>query len=270
MSRNNYKRKPDQDQDQDQDQKQDQKQAELQAQLQGQAQGQAQGQGQFQFAVQSVESKNDNENDNENKNENSNENKLDNKVDNDVDNSLDNKVENKLDNSVDNKLENSVENKVENKVNVEVDVKVDLDLSAFKQPVDNDVIDIDSIEHIYGSVVMPDVVDQKLDGNGNQFNIDQVNNLIDNDFLWRPEVSFDGKGDFKMEAKAEGGEAKIDDAKVDIHGDGASIGDSVTATADAIISQTAFTQNIVMGANIQFNQITQSVAGADFTDDHSI
>ena len=29
---------------------------------------------------------------------------------------------------------------------------------------------------------MPDVVNQTMNGNGNQFNIDQVNNLVDNDF----------------------------------------------------------------------------------------
>ena len=35
----------------------------------------------------------------------------------------------------------------------------------------------------WGSIVMPDVVDQKMD-DGNQFNIDQVNNLVDNDSNW--------------------------------------------------------------------------------------
>jgi hypothetical protein len=132
------------------------------------------------------------------------------------------------------------------------------------------VIDIDSIEHIYGSVVMPDVVEQKLDGDGNQFNIDQVNNLIDNDKLYDPKVDAGDHNKFDMEAKAEGGEVKFDDPKLDIEADGATFGDGLAATADAIVSQEAFTQNIVMGANIQFNSIEMSVAGNDFEDDNSI
>jgi hypothetical protein len=257
----------------DQDQEQDQKQDQLQAQLQGQAQGQAQGQGQFQFAVQSVDSKvdsenknendNDNKNDNENKNENENENKNENK------NEVKNEVDNDVDNKLDNKVENSVENKIENKVDVEVDVKVDLDLSAFDRPYDNDVIDIDEIKDIECSVVMPDVVNQTLTGNGNQFNIDQVNNLCDKDQLWNPEVKNDGK--FEVDQKAEGGDNKFDDPKVDIKADdGNTFGDGLQATADGINSLEAFTQNIVMGANIQFNSIEMSVAGNDLTDDHSL
>jgi hypothetical protein len=263
------------DQDQDQDQKQDQKQAELQAQLQaqaqGQLQGQAQGQGQFQFALN--DNKNDNDNDNDNKNENSNENKnensneLKNDVDNKLDNSVDNKVENSLDNKVDNDIKNSVENHVENKVDVVVDVKIDLDLSAL--PTDDDVIDIDKIEHIYGSVVMPDAVEQHMTGSGNQINIDQVNNIVDNDFLWDPDVKFDAKGDFKQDAWAEGGHVKLDDPKIDISADGSTFGDTLTSSADAVVSQEAFTQNIVMGANIQFNSIEMQVAGTSIDDDQT-
>jgi hypothetical protein len=259
---------PKQDQEQDQDQKQDQTQAELQAQLQGQAQGQAQGQGQFQFAVQSVdtkvdsENKNDNENDNENKNDNENENENENK--NEVKNEVDNELDNKVDNDVDNKIENSIENKVENTVEVKVDVKVDLDLDAFERPADNDVIDIDSISDIDCSVVMPDAVSQTM-GNGNQFNIDQVNNLCDKDFLWSAEVKNDGK--FDVEQKAEGGDNKFDDPKVDVRmDDGNTVGDGLQATADGIASLEAFTQNIVMGANIQFNSIEIAAAGTTVTD----
>jgi hypothetical protein len=267
--------KDDQDQEQDQKQDQDQKQEELQAQLQaqGQLQGQAQGQGQFQFAVQSVDSKveSDNENDNENKNENENTNEntneVKNELDNDVDNKLDNSVDNKLENSVDNKVENTIENKIENVVEVKVDVDIDLDLSAWQQPSDDDVIDIDSIYDIHSSVIMPDVVTQTLNGNGNQFNVDQVNNMDDRDTLHDPDVY--NTGNFKLDAKAEGGDVKFDDPKVDIKADdGNTIGDSVSATADGIVNTEAFTQNIVMGANIQFNEL--QIAGNDLTDDHSL
>jgi hypothetical protein len=235
---------------------------------QAQLQGQAQGQGQFQFAAQSLDSKVDIENENENKNSNENENENKNENVNEVKNDVENKLDNSVDNDVDNKIENSVETKVENYVDVKVDVKVDLDLSAFERPEDNDAIDIDEIKDIDGSVIMPDVVTQSMN-NGNQFNIDQVNNLVDKDFLWSAEVKNDGK--FELDQKAEGGENKFDDPKIDIEaGDGATIGDGLQATADGIASSEAFTQNIVMGANIQFNQIDIQAAGHDLTDSHDL
>jgi hypothetical protein len=260
----------DPDQDQDQDQKQDQRQAELQAQLQGQlqGQGQAQGQGQYQFAL--SENKNENENDNDNKNEsenknenanenkNENENSNENKVENKLDNKVDNEVDNKVDNAVDNKIENHVENKVETAV--DVDVKVDLDLDGW-EPTDDDVIDIDWIDDTSGSVIMPDVVDQKLDGNGNQFNIDQVNNLVDNDSLT---ATFNNTGSVTFDSKGEGGDAKIDDIKAEVSGR-SSMGDVGTASADVVASAEAFHTSVVMGANIQFNNIEMSVAGNNLT-----
>ena len=64
--------------------------------------------------------------------------------------------------------------------------------------------------------------------------------------------------------------AKIDDVKVDkVDGDSNTFGDLATATADGVQSVEAFTQNIVMGANIQFNTIDNiqaSVEGADHHD----
>jgi hypothetical protein len=260
------------------DQDQSQAQANLQAQLQGQLQGQGQGQGQAQLAVQSLDSKSDNKNENDNKNDNKNSN--DNKIDNDVENKLDNKVDNSLDNKVDNSLDNKVENKIENvvdnKVNVDVDVKVDLDLSA--DGLSSPVIDIHGLSCIEDSLIMPDVVNQTLTGNGNQFNIDQVNNLVDNDTLWHPSVSYNGggggeslwhdpssSGGFSMDAKIEGGESKIDGATM-----GSAIGDAagIVSSADASLTQEAFTQTITQGANIQFNSITMQVAGNDLTDSH--
>ncbi len=255
------------------DQDQSQAQANLQAQLQGQLQGQGQGQGQAQLAVQSLDSKSENENENENDNKNSN----DNKIDNEVENKLDNKVDNSLDNKVENEVENKIENVVDNKVNVDVDVKVDLDLSA--DGLSSPVIDIHGLSCIEDSLIMPDVVNQNLTGNGNQFNIDQVNNLVDNDTLWHPSVSYSGGGGggeslwhdpssgggFSMDAKIEGGESKIDGATM-----GSAIGDAagIVSSADASLSQEAFTQTITQGANIQFNSITMQVAGNDLTDSH--
>ncbi|MES2600854.1 MAG: hypothetical protein V4602_08610 [Pseudomonadota bacterium] len=262
MTNRTRRRDPDQDQDQKQDQDQDQKQANLQAQLQGQLQGQGQAQGQAQLAVQSLDSKseNDNENDNDNKNSNSNDNKIDNDLDNKVENSVDNKVDNDLDNSVENKIENTIDNKV----NVEVDVKIDIDADSLSSP----VIDLSCLSDVNGSVIMPDVVNQKLDGDGNIFNIDQVNNLVDKDEAYDNKVSYDGgDGDFKWDAKAEGGDSKMDSKIEDVIGANAS---GATSSADAALSQEAFNQTITQGANIQFNSITLNVAGSDFEDSHDL
>ncbi len=261
-------KKNDPNQDQKQDQDQDQKQAELQAQLQGQGQGQlqGQGQGQLQFAVQSLDSKseNDNKNDNDNKNSNSN----DNKIDNDLDNKVSNKTDNNVDNSLDNKVENKVENTIDNKVNVDVDVKVDLDLNA--DGLSSPVIDLSCLSDVHGSVIMPDVVNQKLDGNGNQFNLDQVNNLVDNDTLCDPRVTFKGGEDghgFSMDAKIEGGDVKMDSKIDDVAGNSAT---GAIASADAALTQDAFNQTITQGAIIQFNSVTMNVAGDDWTDSHNL
>jgi hypothetical protein len=202
---------------------------------------------------------NGNLNGNGNGNLNFNENKNDNKVDNKVDNSLDNKVDNHID--------NKIENNIENKVDVAVDVKVDLDLKA--DGLSSPVIDLQQF-HTYGSVVMPDVVTQTM-GDGNQFNIDQVNNLVDNDLNWSS-ASYTGGGggqwhdpgaSFSMEAKAEGGESKINS-----HEMGDVLGTGIASHADAAVTQSAFDQNITQGANIQFNSITIQAAGADLHDSH--
>jgi hypothetical protein len=260
---------PDQDQEQEQEQAQAELQAQLQAQLQGQGQGQGQGQaqGQLQFALNANENENENSNESENSNSNSNENELSNEVESELDNEVDNAVANELENEVENSIENTIENNVE--TNVDVDVSVDLDLDIDDLAKDNDVIDIDEIEDIEGSIVMPDAVSQHLEGNGNQINIDQVNNLVDNDWLDSPEVSFEG-GEFEMHAEAEGGSVEVGDPELSIEANGATLHDTLTSTADATVTQSAFTQNIVMGANIQFNSITANVAGNDLTDDHSI
>ena len=56
-----------------------------------------------------------------------------------------------------------------------------------------------------------------------------------------------------MDAKIEGGESKIDAAAI---GERA----NVASSADAILNQSAFDQNITQGANIQFNSITIQAA----------
>ena len=82
-----------------------------------------------------------------------------------------------------------------------------------------------------------------------------------------PKVTYSGNGDFKIDAKAEDGDVKMDSKIGDIAGDTAS---GIQARADATITQDAFTQNITQGANIQFNSITMNVAGHDLQDSHDL
>jgi hypothetical protein len=234
----------DQKQDQDQDQKQDQDQEQKSEQEQESKQEQYQ----RASAWLSTESDSKNENDNENKNENSNETKVD--------------VENKSDSASDSK--SSAESDVENKVDVDVDVDVSVDVKT--DPKDDDLIDIDELdaENLDGLLtVATDNVDQKGDNN---YNVDQINNLVDNDHLEEAKVSFetdDSKADdkgssgftFSMEAKAEGGESKIEDSDSEITTAGRDAEAAVSGSADAVASNEAFTQSISMGSNIQFNQL---------------
>jgi hypothetical protein len=82
-----------------------------------------------------------------------------------------------------------------------------------------------------------------------------------------PKDTYSGDGGFKIDAKAEGGDVKMDSKIGDVIGDSAS---GVHATADAVITQDAFTQTITQGANIQFNSITMNVAGHDLADSHDL
>lgn len=213
--------------DPNQDQKQDQDQDQKQANLQAQLQGQEQAQGQAQLAVQSLDFKSENDNDNRNSND------------------------------------NKIENTIDNKVNVDVDVKVDLDLGA--DGLSSPVIDLPCLSDVRGAVIMPDVVNQTLEGDGSAFNIDHVNNLVDHDAS-TASVTYSGSG-FDMDPKSEGGDTKMDSKIDDVIGDSAS---GVIASADAALSQDAFNQTITLGANIQFNSITLNAAGNGWTDSHDL
>ncbi|ODS02838.1 hypothetical protein AUC71_13135 [Methyloceanibacter marginalis] len=266
----------------DDDHKKDDKQS--QEQKQDQDQKQDQHQSQWQFAVQDLKSENENKNENDNDNKNSNENKNENE--NKVENEVDNKLENKVDNDVDNKVSNEVKNEVKTDVETKVDVDVSIDLDLDSLPTDDDLIDIEyfNADDNEGIVqALANNVWQDVDGKGNDnaFNIQQVNSLVDNDYLNSPEVKYDadhvdgkmddkfddgniGAASFIQQAFADGGEAKMDDAKAET--EIGNISGTGTTTADAIVNQEAFTQNIVQGANIQFNSNEISVVGDDATD----
>jgi len=171
-----------------------------------------------------------------------------------------------VDNKVNNNVENHIENTVDTKVNV--DVNLDLNASGLSAP----VIDLHGFTTT-DSLVMPQVVNQTLNGGGNEFNIDQVNNLINNATVTDPSVTYGGSlseypaGGFHMDAKVAGGDSKIGDSKL---GDSAGAGSGVVSSADATLTQDAFTQTITTGANIQFNSLTMEVAGHNLSDGHDI
>ncbi len=233
------------------------KKFDFKGQHQGQHQGQAQHQHQDQFAMQGVKqkaesynkNKNENKNENKNKNENHNENK--------------NKVENKLENKVDNKVENKIDN------DIDVDVKVDLDLDGWK-PEDNDVLDIDHImfkDDLDGAfTAVANNVYQDVSGKGNDgaFNVQQINNMVDNDKAYDFNIK-DNDFDGDVKAKAYGGDAKVDDVKAEIDESGV-IQNVGNASADAALDQNVFSQNITQGANIQFNESAISHVGKDMED----
>jgi hypothetical protein len=108
-------------------------------------------------------------------------------------------------------------------------------------------------------------------GNDMQFDFVQVNDLVDNDELYRPEVKFFGSGGSAFQdVEVKGGDAYAGDG---IHGNSSasqnglsgSVNGSTQSSADAVANVQAFTQNIVMGANLQINNVTASVVGGDST-----
>ncbi|NGX99605.1 MAG: hypothetical protein G4V63_31790 [Candidatus Afipia apatlaquensis] len=182
---------------------------------------------------------------------------------------MSNKADNSVDNSLDNKVSNKVENTVDNKVNV--DVNVDVKASGLSSP----VIDLHGINNIHDSVIIPEVVNQNLNGgNSNAFDINQINNLVNDNEMTNPSVSYNGSsswdnpgGSFHMDAKAEGGDSKVDSKMGDVIGNAAS---GVASHADATLTQSAFDQTITQGANIQFNTSTIQAAGHDLQDSHDL
>ena len=123
---------------------------------------------------------------------------------------------------------------------------------------------------------MPDEVSRGITGGGpaTMFNLDQVNNLVDDDSLTSPSVAFNAGGGyepgydsgalFSQTGTADGGYAKLERAEAASH-DGSAT--SVAGDASAAVTQDAFTQSIVMGANIQFNSVTFQVVGNNSVSD---
>jgi len=210
---------------------QGQGQGQLQAAIQDQDQGQGQSQGQSQHSY--------NESDNGNLNGNINDNI------------------------------NTVDTTVTSAVNVTVGVN-----GEWAAPSEMGTIHLDNlnIDHLDGSFfVMPDFSAQTLNGDGNIFNLDQVNSLVDNDYLSSPSVSLGLGGlesycgpegtlptfNFTQNATGTGGDAAINNSLGGDHGTSGAVSSANAVTAEA------FTQHITQGANIQYNSMPVSVVGGD-------
>ncbi|WP_169194022.1 hypothetical protein [Devosia sp. MC1541] len=238
---------------QDQDQKQDQDQDQKQDQDQDQKQGQDQGQWQHS----SSENLNGNLNGNVNLNGSSNENV------------------------------NVNENTSTTDVNVNVDV--DLDLDTPRVPDDADFADIDMKDVDFDNIFMTngggdisfdpgdDVNFENIFNNAfgtgdhnTAFAVNQIADLVDNDNL--SNVQQNNGGTFDMTWDSAGGDSST--------GDGFGIGDadgkdgwsidagddiaaSAASSAASSLSSTAFTQEIVLGANLQQNAVDVSVVGGN-------
>jgi len=138
------------------------------------------------------------------------------------------------------------------------------------------VCDLQGIQFLDGHLTNQDVTGA---GNDTAFNIDQINNMVDNDCITCPTVSYQGGnggsadcwnvagsgGDFDLSASSHAGNATTNGNTASIGFDG-SISGAASATSAAIAHADAFSQHISMGANLQINTSTLDVLGG--TDHH--
>lgn len=148
---------------------------------------------------------------------------------------------------------------------------------------DNDLNDIDAIELINVSGVLAmedfdldvDAIASSFNGPGNDwaFDVNQSNDLVDNDTVTGTYATYVGGGwNAPLQSvTATGGYAGAGDGIGSIGaygvansngGDGAILGSSA-ATADAIASASAFSNSIVVGANLQVNNFSATIVGGD-------
>ena len=145
------------------------------------------------------------------------------------------------------------------------------------------VCDLQGIQFLDGKLTNQDVSGA---GNDAAFNIDQINNMVDNDCITCPTVSYEGGnggapydlydgylynfagangGDFTLNAAAHSGNATTNGNNASVGFDG-SISGAGSATSSAVAHADAFSQHISMGANLQINTSTLDVLGG--TDSH--
>ncbi|NUH65561.1 hypothetical protein HTT03_09725 [Sulfitobacter sp. S0837] len=163
---------------------------------------------------------------------------------------------------------------------------------------DNDLVDFDNL----GDFDIDSLLADALNGSGNDmaFSLDQTNNLTDNDSVSNPDVIYNGGspggtggqggdgdaayhahpadagdggpgngGGFYQTATANGGTASMQDFNA---GDAAggpghdSMDVQSMTSADVALTQEAFTMNLTLGANIQYNLAETSVVGGASSD----
>jgi hypothetical protein len=247
-------------------------QGELQGQGQLQGQGELQGQGQGQAQTESTTSLNGNGNGNGNLNLDGNGNG----------NANLNGNENSNCDNASSSATSAADNCSTTCDNVNVNVNVAV-ADTVGPPTETSVLNMDGLSlcNTDGSfVVMPDLGTQTLNGSGNIFHLDQVNDLVSNGTVscltdglsadvsgggsggtaalgdtWHLPSELGGNGagssfSFSQSASATGGTATLGDA-----GTAGAVGGAVT--------QEAFTQHVILGSNIQYNSMPINIVGGD-------
>ncbi|MFM9942065.1 MAG: hypothetical protein ACKVP7_21480 [Hyphomicrobiaceae bacterium] len=154
-----------------------------------------------------------------------------------------------------------------------------------KVSLDDDLNDLDTsnLINVQGNLNMDDfdldmdAIASSFNGPGNDmaFDINQTNDLVDQDTVYGTNVTYQGagwNGPFQS-VMASGGSATAGSGIGSITGHGVansnggdgSILGSTSATADALASAEAFTSNIVVGANLQVNNLSATIVGGDST-----
>lgn len=178
------------------------------------------------------------------------------------DNSTDDDINNSLnDNSTDVDVEIKDSFTTDDSINdsFNTDFSLDVAVSDSFNTSDTDWLDLDNVSFD----AMTNITDS-LNGNGNDtaFSVHQINEMADNDSLHHAEVV--SNAGWGQHADADGGGAYGIKAYDDVeNGSGDHQSVSSSADASATSGNEAFTQNIVMGANIQYNSVSSTIVGGD-------
>ncbi|MEP2982279.1 MAG: hypothetical protein ABJN39_07570 [Sulfitobacter sp.] len=179
-----------------------------------------------------------------------------------------------------------------------MDVAVEIRDSFRDDDMDDDLIDFDNV----GEFEIDSMLADALNGSGNDmaFSFDQANDMIDNDTVNDPDVTYNGgdpggdggvggagqaarhhgepadggmggsaAGGFYQTATGTGGSSEMGNFNAGGASGGAghdAMNLNSTTSADASLTQEAFTQNLTLGANIQYNLAETSVVGGNSSD----
>jgi hypothetical protein len=145
-------------------------------------------------------------------------------------------------------------------------VHADVDLELLAASLSGPVIDLHGVS-ANDAPMVPEVVNQAVNGDGNTFHLDQLNSIIGDTEIDRASYNgssfYDPTAGFSMDARLTGGDFKIDEMQM---AGAVGMGAGVVSDADAALTRSAFAQTITMGANIQFNSATLQAFGRDLTD----